>query len=577
MKNREKHNGIIAIIYILAIFLFMLIGNQTVTAAPSAKDYLKEGDNFFEQWKRINNKETVQAEGIFDRAIRYYELILKEYPRAREANEAKKRLEDPLVLAEQKRRLDKEALGPIREGDRYFAEGKKDWEAEKRFTGNWNNWSRDSVDYLRRAKVAYNKALAIDPTNAQAQQGLANVRQLEAEIETVDNQGFVNLWSGIAGVVLLNGEQTDFNMTADSTVRIVIDNANGVYELAVKDGTGKVFPASSKITINGTGLRKTYSSSVFNPNPAPNSGDDFGIRQNSQGGITITGYTGTRLQVVIPETISGIKVTEIGAGALSWRRQWNVYEERYVIIGKEIRTVVIPNSVTQIGEGAFAFNSITSVVLPNAITAIPKRAFYDCVLETVTIPNSVTTIGEEAFARNVLTSVTFGNRIAEIGPGAFMYNGLTELKNLPASLKIIYSGAFAENDITTLTIPNGVTLLWPYSFSNNPINTLVIPSSLAELRGHPSGTMYRVDRYYTAGFGTAFRRVGEWSSRNNWDCDGGDSYPMNIIIGTTITLPANVVDDNLNRNFNSTIIDFYKSQNKKAGIYSFDGRLWTVK
>jgi len=534
----------------LAVFIFLLIAVQTVTAAPSAKDLLKEGDNLFETWKRLKSggrEDTEQAEEILDRAIRYYELILKQYPRAREANEAKKRLEDPLVLAEQKRRSDKEALGPIREGDRYFARGKNDWEEEKRFTGNWDRWSRDSVDDLRRATENYNKALAIDPTNARAQQGIANVRQVEAEIQAVDKQGFVSLWSGIAGVVLLNGEQTDFTVAVDSTVRIAIDNANGVYEVAVKDGTGKVFPASNKITINGTGLRYSYSSNVFNPNPPPSSGDDFDIRQNAQGGITITGYKGTRPQVVIPDTISGIKVTEIGAGAFSRT-------------GETIRTVTIPNTVTQIGEGAFAnISSLISVVLPNAINMIPKQAFYSCALETVTIPNSVTGIGVQAFAKNQLTSVTFGNRVAEIGDFAFAENKLTVLTNLPASLRTIYPEAFANNGITNLSFPNGVTLLKKDSFKGNPIRTLVIPPSLAKFTQETVsyGIFTEIHNESVAGFG--------WAFANNEDDP------------TAITLPANVDDDNLSRNFYRTFVDFYKSQNKKAGTYSFDGRLWTVK
>jgi len=456
----------------------------------------------------------------------------------------------------------------IREGDRYFADGKKDWEEEKSYTGNWSNWRRDSVNFLRRATEKYNEVLKTDPNNAQAQQRIANVRQLEAEIQAADKQGFVSLKSDIAGVVLLNGEQTNFSVAADSSVRIVIDNANGEYTLAVKDGTGKVFPALGKITINGTGLRNTYSSMVFNPNPAPNSGDDFNIRQNAQGGITITGYSGKRQQVVIPDTISGIKVTEIGVGAFSHERKETSggYQN---INGMDVRvtnvsynsglvyTVVIPNTVTVMGEDAFKDQTtLKSVVLSNYCAVIPKQAFYNCALETVTIPNSVTAIGEAAFAKNQLTSVTFGNRVVEIGINAFAANNFTELKNLPASLRSIHKNAFANNAINTLVIPNGVTILWADCFVNNPIATLVIPPSLAGLRKQPSGTWYVRDEFYVAGFALAFAK--------NKD-------------PTAITLPANVDDENLDRNFSSTFLDFYKSQNKKAGTYSFDGRLWTVK
>jgi hypothetical protein len=548
----------------LAVFLFLLIVAQTVTAAPSAKDLLKEGDNYLKQ-------------SDYGKAIESYESILKLYPKSKEAKEAKMKLEAPMLRMYQMNKAEnqQELAELIRLGDKYLADGKKDWEEEKRFTGNWNNWRRDSVNFLRNATGSYNKVLEIDPNNAQAQQGIVNVRELETEIQAVDKQGFVNFQSDIAGIVLVNGEQTNFSVAAGSSMRISIDNANGEYTLAVKDEKGKIFPALGKININKTGFRNTYSATVINPNPTPNSGDDFDIRQNSQGGITITGYKGTRPQVIIPDTISGIKVTEIGDGAFTWQRQFDVYREKYIVTGKEIYTVVIPNTVTKIGERAFNNPALKSVVLPNAITTIPKWAFYGCALETITIPNSVTAIGQEAFAKNELTSVIFGNRVTEIGSGAFMYNKLTELKNLPASLKTIYPSAFAENAIATLTIPNGVTMLGSYCFSNNPIKTLVIPSSLAELRGHPSGTMYRVDMYYTAGFGMAFRRVKEWQD-DTWDHDG-DTYPMNIASGIAITMPANVADDNLNNNFDRTFLDFYKSQNKKAGTYSFDGRLWTVK
>jgi len=535
MKKKMIKKWLPHIIAVGAFAVFIVLGLACASAPPEgAVNGLAWGDRLFEN-------------GNYDSAIAYYNKVIEDYPKTPQAKEAREKIAEA-----QRRKNAKEQQGAqeqltelIQDGDRYFAKGKDDWEAEKRFTGNWNSWRRDSVDYLRRATQNYNEALIIDPNNALAQQRLANARQLEAEIQAADKQGFVRLQSEIAGVVLLNGGQTDFTVTAESSVLIVIDNANGVYEVAVKDGTGKVFPASSKVTINGTGLRNTYSSTVINPNPAPSSGDDFDIRQNAQGGITITGYKGTRTQVVIPDTISGIKVTEIAAGAFS---------------NKRIRTVAIPNTVTKIGERAFAnISSLISVVLPNAITMIPKWAFSDCILETINIPNSVTAIDEGAFADNKLTSVTFGNRVAEIGPKAFAGNKLTVLTNLPVSLRTIYPNAFANNGITTLNIPNGVTLLMKDSFEGNPIRTLVIPPSLAKFTQETVsyGIFTEIHNESVAGFGWAF-------SSNKDD-------------PTAITLPANVDDDNLSRNFSRTFLDFYKSQSKKAGTYSFDGRLWTVK
>lgn len=90
---------------------------------------------------------------------------------------------------------------------------------------------------------------------------------------------------------------------------------------------------------------------------------------------------------------------------------------------RELREVIIPDTVVNIGERAFyicpklteinlpkgllmiersAFNycrSLTHVTLPSGLISIGIRAFYDCVaLESVVIPSSVGDIGKEAFA-----------------------------------------------------------------------------------------------------------------------------------------------------------------------------------
>ena len=66
--------------------------------------------------------------------------------------------------------------------------------------------------------------------------------------------------------------------------------------------------------------------------------------------------------------------------------------------------IVIPSTiggypVTEIGESAFAWcEKITSVTIPSTVTTIAKKGFYSCsALASVTIPDSVTTIGENAF------------------------------------------------------------------------------------------------------------------------------------------------------------------------------------
>ena len=74
-------------------------------------------------------------------------------------------------------------------------------------------------------------------------------------------------------------------------------------------------------------------------------------------------------------------------------------EKHLYLNGKEITNLVIPNSVTSIGEGAFSgCKSLTSATIPDSVTWIRYGAFSEChSLTSVTIPDSVHSIGEYAF------------------------------------------------------------------------------------------------------------------------------------------------------------------------------------
>ena len=71
-----------------------------------------------------------------------------------------------------------------------------------------------------------------------------------------------------------------------------------------------------------------------------------------------------------------------------------------------LTSVVIPNSVTSIGNNAFSdCTGLTSVKIPNSVTSIGNYAFLGCTgLTSIVIPNSVTTIGWNAF--NACESLT---------------------------------------------------------------------------------------------------------------------------------------------------------------------------
>ena len=84
----------------------------------------------------------------------------------------------------------------------------------------------------------------------------------------------------------------------------------------------------------------------------------------SDGKVTITGYTGNSLDVVIPSNIDGFPVTDIGEGAFQ-----NAY----------VRSVTIPSSVRHIDW--FAFSGCTcleSITIPSSVLSIEYGAFDYC-------------------------------------------------------------------------------------------------------------------------------------------------------------------------------------------------------
>ena len=78
-----------------------------------------------------------------------------------------------------------------------------------------------------------------------------------------------------------------------------------------------------------------------------------------------------------------------------------LYNAKHLYIdGQEVTDLVIPNSVTSIGEYAFLnCTSLTSVTIPNSVTSIGKYAFCDCEgVVSFTIGSNVTSIGTYAFS-----------------------------------------------------------------------------------------------------------------------------------------------------------------------------------
>ncbi|HXR04663.1 MAG TPA: leucine-rich repeat domain-containing protein, partial [Verrucomicrobiae bacterium] len=181
----------------------------------------------------------------------------------------------------------------------------------------------------------------------------------------------------------------------------------------------------------------------------------------------------------------------------------------------------IPNSVTNIGSGAFqACASLTAVYIPAGVTSVGNAAFIDCPSLTAitvdalnscyssvdgvlfdknqtmliaypggqagsyTIPNGVTSIGYETFWNSTgLTSITIPNSVTSIGARAF--DGCSSLTSItiPDSVTSIGEEAFEYcSSLASVMIGSSVTSIGNYAFCACPSLTgLTVPNGVTSI------------------------------------------------------------------------------------------------
>ena len=148
--------------------------------------------------------------------------------------------------------------------------------------------------------------------------------------------------------------------------------------------------------------------------------------------------------------------------------------------------IVIPSSVTSIGNGAFYQSKITTIDIPSSVTSIGNSAFYQSNITTIDIPSSVTSIGNSVFGYCVnLTEINLPSSVTSIGERAFENCvNLTEI-NLPSSVTSIGNSAFNYCvKLTEINLPSSVTSIADYAFYNcAALQTLEIPSSVTSIGG----------------------------------------------------------------------------------------------
>lgn len=153
--------------------------------------------------------------------------------------------------------------------------------------------------------------------------------------------------------------------------------------------------------------------------------------------------------------------------------------------GTGLKSVVIPESVTAIGESAFAqCLDLESIEMPDSLKSLGKRAFWNSKLKAISIPVGIEMLEDEVFQYcHGLASVTIEGNISSIGKSAFENcSSLTSIQ-IPASVKFIGTGAFSGcSSFSSISVPDGIEKIEDEVFKDcTALSSITIPVSVESI------------------------------------------------------------------------------------------------
>lgn len=198
--------------------------------------------------------------------------------------------------------------------------------------------------------------------------------------------------------------------------------------------------------------------------------DGFTFTVNEHGTADVTKYNGEANAVIIPEEVSGLKVTGVADG---------VFAENPVIT-----TVEFPKYVTEVGDKAF-YNCVNlfRIIGTDNLQHVGADAFTGTAAASYSDKEFVTVGGDILVKYNGAGGkVTVPDGIRIISSAFANKDGITEVK-LPRGLKTIGASAFEGcKDLTSIDVPGGVDIIGDRAFANcTSLTDIYIPFDVNEL------------------------------------------------------------------------------------------------
>ena len=255
------------------------------------------------------------------------------------------------------------------------------------------------------------------------------------------------------------------------TTAVIIANNNGGGQQPYENTEGQI-SSSSAATGNTQSDTDISESSQSDVQYSPVSDFEYEINGDE---VTITKYTGSDIDIAIPDTIEGKKVTKLSSNSEN-----TIFANRGTV-----KSVIIPDSVKTIGAYTFySCRNLETVEIPNSVEIIEDYAFQYCLgLLYINIPDSVTNIETGAFSYTTLSSIEIPDSVKNIGTAAFYFNSVLERVTIHGSDTIIGDNAFREcNFLTDVTLSDGITSIGDGAFAECPkLTSIEIPNGVTSI------------------------------------------------------------------------------------------------
>lgn len=222
------------------------------------------------------------------------------------------------------------------------------------------------------------------------------------------------------------------------------------------------------------------------PTPAASPGLTDYEKQFVLKGSTITKYTGSDATVILPESIGGKPVYNVGTQAFANNTaiQKAVIPEGITVIGEKafygctsLETVEMADSVEQLGNYVFAgCKKLRNVTLSPLLSYLPGYAFYQCEsLRSVKLPDRLYSLWDGCFSQTGLTQITLPDNLAEIRNEAFGQCSSLLSVRTGSSLYRLGVNAFAQCPVLqSINLGKKVDFIDFYCFDNSPKVVLTV-------------------------------------------------------------------------------------------------------